>query len=70
MDDMTIVLMDVKAMQQAINKVTELFQWAKMRVKPAKSRSLTLSKGKVDPKTIFTIANNKSQLCVMTQSRA
>ena len=45
-------------MQQTINKVNELHQWAKMKVKPAKSRSLTLSRGKVDPKAIFTIANN------------
>ena len=58
MDEITIVLKDVKAMQQAINRVNELLQWARMKVKPAKSRSLTLLRGKVDPKTMFTIANN------------
>ena len=57
-DDMTIVLKDVKAIHQAINKVNELLQWAKMKVKQTKSRSLTLSRGKADPKAIFTIANN------------
>ena len=59
MDAMTLVLKDVKAMQQAINKVNELLQWAKMKVKPAKSRSLTLSRGKVYPKAIFTAVNSK-----------
>ena len=58
MDDMTIFLKDLKVMQQAINKLNELLKWTKMKVKPAKSRSLTLSEGKVDPKAIFTIANN------------
>ena len=58
MDDMTLVSKDVKAMQQAINKVNKLLQCAKMKVQPAMSRSLTLSRGKVDPKAIFTIANN------------
>ena len=58
MDDVTIVLKDVKAMQQANNKVNELLQWSRMRVKPGKSRSLTLLRGKWDPKAIFTIASN------------
>ena len=36
MDDMTIVFKDMKAVQQAINKVIELLHGAKMKVKPAK----------------------------------
>ena len=58
MYDMTIFLKDVNEMQQAINKVNEFLQWAKMKVKPAKSRSLKLSRHKVDPTVIFTISNN------------
>ena len=58
MDDMNIVLTDMKAMQKAIDKVNKLLQWAKMKVKPAKSRSLTLLRGKFNPKVIFIIANN------------
>ena len=57
MDDMTIVLKDVKVMQQVISKVNKLLQWTKWKVKPVKSRGITLLRGKDNPKVILTIAD-------------
>ena len=58
MDDMTITLVDAKAMNQAINKVDVLLQWARMKVKPTKIKKSHTIRGKVSPKVIFIRANN------------
>ena len=47
MDDITILTASVLCAKTVLSKVNELMQWSKMKIKPMKSRSLVMERGKV-----------------------
>ncbi|KAJ3581984.1 hypothetical protein NHX12_016018 [Muraenolepis orangiensis] len=57
MDDLTVVTESVPGCRWILKGLEELVQWARMRFKPAKFRSMVLRKGKVVDKFRFNIAN-------------
>ena len=59
MDDTTIIASRDDEAQNTLHKLHSTIEWAKMKFKPQKSRSLSLSKGKVNPKVVFTIAEER-----------
>ncbi|KAJ3581477.1 hypothetical protein NHX12_016599 [Muraenolepis orangiensis] len=57
MDDLTVVTESVPGCRWILKGLEELVEWARMRFKPAKFRSMVLRKGKVVDKFRFNIAN-------------
>ncbi|KAJ3582934.1 hypothetical protein NHX12_000088, partial [Muraenolepis orangiensis] len=57
MDDLTVMTESVPGCQWILKGLQELVEWARMRFKPAKSRSMVLRKGKVVDKFRFNIAD-------------
>ena len=55
MDDMTITAKSVPEGRWMLEDIGELVQWARMKFKPAKSRSLVLKKGKVQNRFRFKL---------------
>lgn len=47
MDDLTLISPSVNGTRRMLDRLVELMNWAHMRFKPAKSRSLVLKKGKI-----------------------
>lgn len=47
MDDITIVTSSVESATLVLSKVNDFMRWSKMRIKPVKSRSLIVERGKV-----------------------
>lgn len=56
MDDLTVTTESVPGCRWILKGLEKLAEWARMRFKPAKSRSMVLRKGKVDDKFRFHIA--------------
>ena len=46
MDDVTVISESKSHMEKLLKRLQELFKWAVMKVKPSKSRSLSIIKGK------------------------
>ncbi|KAJ3593282.1 hypothetical protein NHX12_005617 [Muraenolepis orangiensis] len=57
MDDLTVMTESVPGCRWILMGLEELVEWARMRFKPAKSRSMVLRKGKVVDKFRFNIAD-------------
>ncbi|KAJ3597954.1 hypothetical protein NHX12_001469 [Muraenolepis orangiensis] len=57
MDDLTVMTESVPGCRWILKGLEELVEWARMRFKPAKSRSMVLRKGKVVDKFRFNIAD-------------
>lgn len=55
MDDITICTASVASAQEVLGKVNEFMKWSRMRIKPAKSRSLVLKHGKVSQDEPFEV---------------
>ncbi|KAJ3582705.1 hypothetical protein NHX12_000329 [Muraenolepis orangiensis] len=57
MDDLTVMTESVPGCRWILKGLEELVEWARMHLKPAKSRSMVLRKGKVVDKFRFNIAD-------------
>ncbi|XP_061925310.1 uncharacterized protein LOC133664585 [Entelurus aequoreus] len=55
MDDLTVMTESVPGCRWILKGLEKLVEWARMRFKPAKSRSMVLKKGKVEDKFRFNI---------------
>ena len=55
MDDTTIVLNRRQIVQSVLDKLNDLLLWCRMALKPVKSRSLSLTRGKVRSDVYFTV---------------
>ncbi len=54
MDDDGNHLTDSSCTARLLKRLDELIQWARMKIKPSKSRSLSIRKGLRDDRTVFT----------------
>ena len=59
MDDLTVTTSSVTGSRWLLKGLEQSTTWARMRFKPAKSRSLVLKKGKVMERVRFTITGGK-----------
>ena len=59
MDDTTIVLNRRQIVQRVLDKLNDLLLWCRMALKPAKSRSLSLTRGKVRSDVYFTVGGQR-----------
>ena len=55
MDDTTVIANKAETGRDVLARLDSLITWSKMKFKPAKSRSLSLRKGKIDEKVKFQI---------------
>ncbi len=53
MDDITTILQTAACTTRLLKRIDELVSWARMKIKPPKSRSLSIRKGVRSDKTIF-----------------
>ena len=53
MDDMTTMTSTAPCTRRLLDKLNSNLQWARMKVKPSKSRSISIVKGKVVDKRFF-----------------
>ena len=58
MDDTTIISNSVEGCDAALQRFNKLIEWCRMKLKPTKSRSLSITKGKVDESVKFTVAGH------------
>ena len=54
-DDMTLITKSAVEARWTLEELIELIDWARMRFKPTKSRSMTLKKGKLDDRMKYRI---------------
>ena len=59
MDDTTIVLNRKQIVQRVLDKLNDLLLWCRMAIKPAKSRSLSLTREKVCRYMYFTVGGQR-----------
>ncbi len=62
MDDVTTILQTAPCTARLLKRLDELIQWARMKIKPSKSRSLSIRKGVRDDKKVFTAGGEKIPL--------
>lgn len=62
MDDLTTILQTAACTTRLLKRIDELVGWARMKIKPAKSRSLSLRKGVRSDHTIFVAGGEKIPL--------
>ncbi len=62
MDDVTIILQTAPCTAWLLKRLDELIKWARMKIKPSKSRSLSIRKGVRDDRTVFTAGGEKLPL--------
>ncbi len=62
MDDVTTILQTAPCTAQLLKRLDELIQWARMKIKPSKSRSLSIRKGVREDRTVFTAGGEKIPL--------
>ncbi|XP_077382825.1 5-azacytidine-induced protein 2 isoform X1 [Festucalex cinctus] len=62
MDDVTSLLQTAACTSRLLKRVDELTSWARMRIKPSKSRSLSLRRGVRNDNTIFVVGGEKIPL--------
>ena len=56
MDDLTLLNPSTNKADKVLAKLEELMQWARMKFKPRKSRSLVLKRGKLDSSYHFYLS--------------
>ena len=54
-DDTTVLTNSIAKAQTVLDRLQSLISWSRMKFKPAKSRSLSLQKGKIDASTVLHI---------------
>ena len=54
-DDMTLITKSAIEARWSLEELVKMIEWARMRFKPSKSRSMTLKKGKVDERMKYRI---------------
>ncbi|KAL7372628.1 hypothetical protein ABVT39_019614 [Epinephelus coioides] len=64
MDDVTTLLQTLACTARLLKRFEELLTWARMRIKPVKSRSLSIRKGVRTDSICFTVDNEKIPLLV------
>ena len=62
MDDVTVVLETAPCTRRCLKRMDELVTWARMKIKPSKSRSLSLRKGIRNDNTIFVAGGEQIPL--------
>ncbi len=62
MDDITTILQTAACTTRLLKRIDELVGWARMKIKPAKSRSLSLRKGVRSDHTIFVAGGEEIPL--------
>lgn len=62
MDDITTILQTAACTTRLLKRIDELVGWARMKIKPAKSRSLSLRKGVRNDHTIFVAGGEEIPL--------
>ncbi len=62
MDDVTSILQTAPCTARLLKRFDELTAWARLKIKPSKSRSLSIRKGVRDDRTIFTAGGEKIPL--------
>ena len=62
MDDVTTILETAPCTARLLKRFDELTVWARMKIKPAKSRSLSIRKGVRDDRTVFSAGGEKIPL--------
>lgn len=62
MDDVTSLLQTAACTSRLLKRMDELMSWARMKIKPSKSRSLSLRRGVRNDSTIFVIGGEKIPL--------
>lgn len=62
MDDVTTLLQTAPCTSRLLKRIDELMSWARMKVKPSKSRSLSLRRGVRNDSTTFVIGGEKIPL--------
>ncbi|KAG1925338.1 hypothetical protein F2P79_025614 [Pimephales promelas] len=62
MDDVTTILQTAPCTVRLLKRFDELVEWARMRIKPSKSRSLSLQKGVRSDRTIFSAGGEEIPL--------
>merc|ERR1712237_256967 len=56
MDDTTVLASQEDEARKILTRLQQVIEWAGMKFKPQKSRSLSLHKGKVKPEVSFSVA--------------
>ncbi len=59
MDDVKTILQTALCAARLLKHLDKLMQWARMKIKPSKSRSLSIRKGARDDRTMFTAGGEK-----------
>ena len=59
LDDITLVMNQKQAVQRSLDKMNDLLEWCRMSFKPAKSRSLALTWGKIRSDVFFLVAGQR-----------
>ena len=59
MDDTTLVMNRKQAVQRSLDKMNDLLECCRMSFKPAKSRSLALTRGKIRSDVFFLVAGQR-----------
>lgn len=62
MDDITSLLPTAPCTARLLRRMDELMSWARMKIKPARSQSLSLRKGVRSDYTIFTVGGERIPL--------
>ncbi|RXN29065.1 hypothetical protein ROHU_018794 [Labeo rohita] len=62
MDDVTSLLQTAACTSRLLKRMDELMSWARMKIKPSKSRSLSLRRGVRNDNTIFVVGGEKIPL--------
>ena len=62
MDDVTSLLQTAACTSRLLKRLEELLNWARMKIKPAKSRSLSIRKGSRNDNIVFAVDGEKIPL--------
>ncbi len=69
MDDFTSLLQTAACTSRLLRRLDELMSWARMKIKPSKSRSLSLRRGVRNDNAIFASGKRKSPSCLNNPSK-
>ncbi|CAJ1071380.1 uncharacterized protein LOC111834513 [Xyrichtys novacula] len=70
MDDVTTLLQTAACTARLLKQLEELLAWARMKIKPPKSRSLSIRKGTRNNIIVFTVASERIPLLVEAPVRS
>lgn len=62
MDDVTSLLQTAACTSRLLKRMDQLMSWARMKIKPSKSRSLSLRRGVRNDKAIFVVRGRENPL--------